>query len=249
MRMCAIRVNFLGSGDAYSAGGRHQSAYLIESPECTLLLDCGATILAALNQHSISAEPIDGIFLSHIHGDHVAGLPFLFLHYLYIEPRTRPLTIFGPPGVESSVRRIFEAMYADSAAEPLPFALEFVEVHPGKLFRVKSAQIVPFQTLHQKQPISLGWDIRIESRKIVYTGDTGWTEDLVAYAQNADLFICECTFFESRRESHLDYPRIRENLERFGAKRIVLTHLGLEILARQNEIDQELAFDGMIVTL
>lgn len=140
-------------------------------------------------------------------------------------------------------------MYADSAAEPLPFALEFVEVHPGQPIWLKSAQIVPFQTLHQERPISLGCEIYMESRKIVYTGDTGWTEDLVEYAENADLFICECTFFESRSENHLDYPRIQENLGRFGAKRIVLTHLGQEILARQKEIDQELAFDGMIVQL
>jgi ribonuclease BN (tRNA processing enzyme) len=247
--MSAIRVIFLGTGDAFSAGGRLQAAYLVESPECTLLFDCGATILASLNKQSLSAEPIDGIFLSHIHGDHFAGLPFLFLHYMYVEPRTRPLTILGPPGVKSSVYRIFEAMYADSAAEPLPFALEFVEVHPREPLWLKDMQLVPFPTLHQERPVSLGCEIRIGSRKIVYTGDTGWTEELVEYTQDADLFICECTFFQSRSENHLDYPRIQENLQRFGAKRIVLTHLGQEVLERQKEVDLQLAFDGLIVQL
>ena len=247
--MSTIEVIFLGTGDAFSAGGRHQAAYLIRNPECTLLLDCGATILASLNKHSLSAEPIDAIFLSHIHGDHFGGLPFLFLHYLYVEPRTKPLTILGPPGVELSVHRIFEAMYADSAAEPLPFALEFVEVHAGKPVRIKNMQIVPFATVHQERSISLGCEILVEDRRIVYTGDTGWTEQLVEHTRDSDLFICECTVFESRSENHLDYPRIRENLGRFGAKRIILTHLGLEVLARRKEIDQELAFDGMIIRL
>jgi ribonuclease BN (tRNA processing enzyme) len=247
--MSVIDLIFLGTGDAFSAGGRLQAAYLVESQECTLLLDCGATFLASLKERSLSAEPIDGIFLSHIHGDHFAGLPFLFLHYIYVEPRTRPLTILGPPGVKSSVYRIFEAMYADSAAEPLPFALEFVEVHARKPVWLKDMQIVPFPTLHQERPISLGCEIKIGNRRIVCTGDTGWTEELVQYTRDADLFICECTFFESRSENHLDYPRIQENIERFGAKRIVLTHLGQEVLARQKEIGVELAYDGMIVQL
>lgn len=247
--MSSIRVIFLGTGDAFSAGGRHQAAYLLESPECTLLLDCGATFLASLNAQPLSAQPIDGIFLSHIHGDHFAGLPFLFLHYMYVEPRTQPLKIFGPPGVASSVQRIFEAMYADSAAEPLPFPLEFVEVQPRERIWFKNMQIVPFSTLHQEEPLSLGCEIKVGDRKIVYTGDTGWMEQLVEYAQGADLFICECTFFQSRSENHLDYPRIQDNLGRFGAKKIVLTHLGQEILAREKEINLELAFDGMIVQL
>jgi ribonuclease BN (tRNA processing enzyme) len=247
--MSPIRVVFLGTGDAFSAGGRLQAAYLVESPECTLLFDCGATILASLNKQTLSAEAIDGIFLSHIHGDHFAGLPFLFLHYLYVEPRTRPLTILGPPGVELSVRRIFEAMYADSAAEPLPFALEFVEVHPGEPIYFKGAKVIPFRTLHQERPVSLGFEIMVEGRKIVYTGDTGWTDDLLEHTQKADLFICECTFFQSRSENHLDYPRIQENLERFGTKSIVLTHLGQETLAHRKEIGLQLAFDGLIVQL
>ena len=100
-------VTFLGTGDAFSAGGRHMAAYLIESPEGSLLLDCGPTILASLNRHGLSAEPIDAVLLSHFHGDHFGGLPFLFLHYLYIEPRSRPLKIVGPPEVEDRVMDAF----------------------------------------------------------------------------------------------------------------------------------------------
>jgi ribonuclease BN (tRNA processing enzyme) len=71
---------------------------------------------------------------------------------------------------------------------------------------------------HQKQPISLGFVLRVDGRKIVYTGDSGWTEDIVKYTQDADLFICECSFFETRLPTHLDYPQIMENLSRIKAK-------------------------------
>jgi ribonuclease BN (tRNA processing enzyme) len=247
--MESTRVTFLGTGDAFSAGGRHMAAYLIESPEGSLLLDCGPTILASLNRHTLSAEQIDTVLLSHLHGDHFGGLPFLFLHYMYIEPRVRPLKIVGPPEAEARVRMLFRAMYADTAAEPLPFALEFIEVQPRETLRLGGLRIDAFEAVHQKQPPSLGFEIRGGDWKIVYTGDSGWMEELVERTQNADLFLCECSFFDTRYETHLDYPRIAENAGRFGAKRLVLTHLGREVLVRGEEVALEMAHDGLVVKL
>jgi ribonuclease BN (tRNA processing enzyme) len=247
--MQTTRVIFLGTGDAFSAEGRHQAAYLIEAPETTLLLDCGSTTLASLKRYSLPAEPIDTIFLSHLHGDHFAGLPFLFLQYAYLEPRSRPLRIIGPPEVEGRVRMLFKATYADTATEPLPYSLEFIEMRQGRQFCYKGVRINPFPVPHQEHPASFGCEIEVGGRKIVYSGDAGWTEELVAHAQNADLFLCECSYFETRMATHLDYPRIAENLGRFGAKRVVLTHLGQEVLERQQEIEMEMAHDGQVVTL
>ena len=243
------RVVFLGTGDAFCAGGRHQAAYLIESPEGSLLLDCGSTILASLKGNDLSAEPIDAIFLSHFHGDHFSGLPFLFLHYAYMEPRSRPLRIIGPPEVESKVTMLYRAMYADSAAEPLPYAIEFIEAQPDQQISFNGMHINPFLVLHQKHPPSFGCAIEAGGRRIVYSGDAGWTEDLVLRAQNADLFICECSYFETRLGTHLDYVKIAENLRRFGSKRIILSHLGEEVLRHRHEIHLELAYDGLTVIL
>jgi hypothetical protein len=49
--------------------------------------------------------------------------------------------------------------------------------------------------------------------------------------------------------THLDYPRLAENRDRFGAGRMVLTHLGREVLARRAQIDLELASDGLCVEI
>jgi ribonuclease BN (tRNA processing enzyme) len=251
--MNTVKISFLGTGDAFSAGGRNQAAYLIECPigssDGALLLDCGSTALASLNRQNLRAESIDTIFLSHLHGDHIGGLPFLFLHYLYIQPRSRPLVIIGPPGVASRVRMLLEATYADTAAEPLSYALEFMEAQPQKEFRIGGIRFLPFAVPHAKHSLSLGCEIEIGGRKIVYTGDSGWTEELTAHTQNADLFICECSYFETRISTHLDYIRIAENLARFGAKRIILTHLGEEVLHRQQEVHIETAYDGLVVLL
>jgi len=237
------RVVFLGTGDAFSSGGRHQAAYLVEGTEGSLLLDCGSTILPALERAHLSTNPMDTVFISHLHGDHFAGLPFLFLHCTYAEPRSRPLTIIGPPEIESRVMQLYGLMYAD----PLPFSVRFVEAESGKPLSSGGMQIHPFHVPHQQYPPSFGCEVEAGGKKIVYSGDSGWTEDLLTHTQNADLFICECSFFETRLATHLDYPRIADNLDRFGANRIVLTHLGEEVLRRQKEIAVETGQDGLVI--
>jgi ribonuclease BN (tRNA processing enzyme) len=244
-----VRVDILGSGNAFSDGGRNHSAYLIKSPRGSLLLDCGPTTLASMKRLNLSTEPINQVLLSHLHGDHTAGLPFFFLEYIHIEPRNRPLVIAGPHGAEENVRSLYRAMYPDSCDDPLPYHLVFFEAMPGYPLWFGDVEILPFHTPHQKQPISLGFVLRVDGRKIVYTGDSGWTEDFVKYAEGADLFICECSFFETRLPTHLDYPQIMENLSRIKAKRILLTHLGQEVLNRRSEIELELASDGQTIIL
>jgi ribonuclease BN (tRNA processing enzyme) len=244
-----VEVRFLGSGDAFCASGRHQASYLVKTGETTFLLDCGVTTLASLKSQQINAAAIDTIFLSHLHGDHFAGLPFLFLEYLFETPRPRALRICGPPGTEARVAQLFATMYRELAAKPLTFKLEFTELLPRKPIELGSLRIKPFRVPHQETEISLGLGIGTGRHQILYSGDTGWTEDLIEHAQGTDLFICECCYFETRLPFHLDYPRIWENHRRFGTSRLVLTHLGREVLARQNQIELELATDRLTLNL
>jgi len=247
--MKPLRLTFLGTGDAFSPQGRHLAAYLLEHPGGALLLDCGPTLLASLNRQGLSTDPIDAIVISHFHGDHFAGLPFFFLHSMYVEPRNRPLQIVGPPGVDPRVRALFSAMYKDAAEEPLPFGIDFIDIKPGERIEMTGMTLVAFATLHQEDPPSLGFKIRTGNRTIVYPGDCGWSEELLEHTQGADLLLCECSFFETRYEKHLDYPRIAENLDRFGAKRLVLTHIGQEVLDLQGEVRIEMAQDGLVIDL
>lgn len=247
--MTAVRVVFLGSGDAFSAGGRHQAGYLVSGPDGTVLLDCGASTLAAMKQGNIDPGRVDHIVISHLHGDHFAGIPFLLLAYTFEQPRQRPLAIAGPPGIEARARMLFSTVYKEIAARPLPFALQFTELAPGVATALGSLRIVPFAVPHQEKELSLGFGIEVGGRRIVYSGDTGWTEDLIVQSDHADLFICECCYFETRQPFHLDYPRLAEHRRRFTAKRMILSHLGQEVLARRRDIEMELASDGLVVEI
>ena len=243
------RVTFLGSGDTYNAGSRGHASYFVTTSDARFLLDCGSTALLALKREGVDPLDLDAIVLSHLHGDHFSGIPFFFLAFLYETPRERPLTLVGPPGTERRVRDLFRAMYRDLASRPLPFRLDFVEVQPGVRTEVGAIDLFPFRVPHQKTEISLGFRVNVDGRTILYSGDTGWTEDLVTQSQQTDLFICECCFFETRVDFHLDYPQIAANAPRFGCRRLVLTHLGREVIARRDEVALDLAHDGLVVEL
>ena len=93
--MQPVRVSFLGTGDAFSAGGRHQAGYLVQGDGTSFLLDIGSSTLGSMKQHGIDPSSIDLVLISHLHGDHFSGLPFLFLQYIYEQRRQRPLRIAG----------------------------------------------------------------------------------------------------------------------------------------------------------
>ena len=245
----SVSVTFVGAGDAFNAAARCHACYFVRSSSTSFLLDCGPTVLLGLRQVGLNPNDVDTIFISHLHGDHFAGIPFLFLAWLYETGRDRPVTIVGPPGTEGRVRELYAAMYRDLAKRPISFGVQFVEVEPGKAQAFGAVELLPFRVPHQETETSLGLRVGVDGKVITYSGDTGWTEELVAQAQGADLFICECCFYETRVEYHLDYPRIFENHQRFGCRRLILTHIGAEVHAHRADLALEMAHDGLSVML
>ena len=79
--------------------------------------------------------------------------------------------------------------------------------------------------------------------------DTAWTEELVAASQGVDLFLLECTTYETQLDLHLSYPEIARRAGDFGCRRLVLTHLGSEPLAHAAELTIECAQDGQVIEL
>lgn len=242
-----LRVTFLGAGDAFSSGGRCMAAYLVEASNATLLLDCGATTLLALKSKGLNADAVDAVVLSHLHGDHFAGIPFLFVEYMYNRKRTRPLIVAGPVGTRERVLAVFRGMYKELSTRPMPFETIYIELEPDRATEIAGCRVLPFRVPHQEDDVSLGVRVEADGRSVLYSGDTGWTEALVEQARRANLFICECCYFETRVDFHLDYPRIAANRARFECDRLILTHIGQEVLSRLPEVTEEVAEDGLVV--
>jgi len=245
-----VRVTVLGSGDAFGSGGRGYSAYLIASSSATFLLDCGPSVLQTLKRDGHDPGAIDFVLLSHLHGDHFGGVPFLLMEYLYEQPRTRSLAVYGPPGTERRLHTLFTALYEHSARQPLPFGLDVIEVPPGVAFTVRGVQVLPFAVPHAAELVCLGFRVEVDGRCILYSGDSGWTEDFVTHTRGVDVFLCECSTYEPRMpDFHLSYREIAARARDLGCRRLVLTHLGGESLAHLNDITLECARDGMTIDL
>jgi ribonuclease BN (tRNA processing enzyme) len=244
-----MKLHILGCGDAFGSGGRNQSGYLVEAADRCFLIDCGPTTLPAMKKAGFDPQRLDVVFISHLHGDHFGGLPFFFINYLYETPRKKPLQIAGPAGAEERIGELFRLMYgADSVSKELP-PIRFYVLHPDQLSTIAGIQVLPFRVPHQVKAISLGLKIGYQGKQILFSGDSAWTELFPSHASGVDLFLCECSFYDRESANHLSYKILQENLPRLRCKKLVLTHLGEEMLARRKEIAVTCAEDGMVLEL
>ncbi len=244
-----MRLTVLGSGDAFGSGGRLPSAYLVEAPSATFLVDCGPSVLPALKRTRCAPAAVDFVLLSHLHGDHFAGVPFLFMEYTWESPRTRPLAIYGPADTAGRVRQLFEALYERSARKPLSFPVEYISVAGGVPRTAGAVRIVPIEVPHAAELACYAYRIEVDGKVLLYSGDTASLAPLLAHARDADLFLCECTRYASRADIHVAYPEIAAEARTLGCRRLLLSHLGSEPLARRADISLECAEDGMTLEL
>lgn len=243
-------VTVLGTGDAFASYGRSQSGYIVDADGTRILLEAGPELVGALKRHGLATNSLDLILISHLHGDHFAGLPFLILDYMWEHPLKKRLTIAGPRQLEERTWRLMRTMFPHFELERIQHKLKFVVLEPGTTTRLGKFRVTAIRSPHTKPEISLSLRIEGAGKTIVFSGDTGWNDALVELSAGADLFLCECTYFESSQLTfHLNYPLIAANRDKFHVRRMVLTHLGREVLSRENEIAIEMAFDGMKIEL
>ena len=239
-----MKLHILGCGDAFGNGGRNQSGYLVEATDRLFLMDCGPTTLLAMKRAGFDPRRLDVVFLSHLHGDHFGGLPFFFISYLYENLRDKPLHIAGPPGSEEKVGDLYRLMYGGD----LP-PTRFHILQPDRADLILGIHVLPFRVPHQVHAISLGLKISYEGKHILFSGDSAWTDLFLSHARGVDLFLCECSFYEQDSANHLNYKTLRENLTRLECQKLVLTHLGEEMLKRREEVQAPCAEDGMVIEL
>lgn len=247
----SLELTFLGTGDAFASHGRFQSGYIIDGPECRILMEAGPTALCAMKRGGFKPADIDIILISHLHGDHFGGLPFFLLEYLYESPLQTKLIIAGPRHLEERTWRLFHTMFPGIKAdlEKLVGRLKFVVLESGFDAKVGQVRVAAMRTPHMKPPeVSLALRLQINGKTVVFSGDSGWTDEIVNFAAGADLFLCECTYFDSTElDFHMNYPGLSANRDRFDVGRMILTHIGREVLDRMGDVKLETAHDGMKV--
>jgi len=242
-----VTVTFAGSGDAFGSGGRFQACIHVRSRDhAPVLLDCGATSLTALKAAGLDPGEIGVVFVSHLHGDHFGGLPFLILDGQFTR-RTSPLTVAGPPGTGARLREAMQALFPGSADTARRFDVRVAELAPGTTQAVAAITVTSWEVDHPSGAPPLALRLDVGGKTIAYTGDTAWTGDLAAVAAGADLLIAEAYYFDKPVPYHLRHADIVAHRSELTSRRIVLTHLSADMLAHEDRVEFDVAHDGFVV--
>ncbi len=247
--MSKLSVRFLGSGDAFGSGGRLQACIHVDFDGRSYLLDCGASSLVAMKKAGVETSRLEAVVLSHLHGDHFGGIPFLLLNEQLIAKRSKPLLIAGPPGLVERIPAAMEVLFPGSSTMKRGFAVAFSELAERTATPVEALKVTAYPVIHASGAPAYALRIECGGKIISYSGDTEWTDALYEAAAGADLFVSEAFFWEKKMRFHLDYRTVMEHREKLGCRRIVLTHMSEDMLARLGEAEVECASDGLRIDL
>lgn len=231
-----MRLVIVGSGDAFGSGGRSNTCFWLETAKGTLVIDFGASALPALKAHGLDPNRIDAIVLSHLHGDHFGGLPFLLLDYQFLARREHPLVIAGPPGTRARLDAALEVFFPKVSGTKWRFTWRVEEIALDTDTGILGHILRTTEVIHQSGAPSTALRLSDSERVFAYSGDTEWTDALLPMAADADLFICECYAFTGRVTGHMSWEILRPRITDLGARRLMLTHMNPSVLAHLDEI-------------
>jgi ribonuclease BN (tRNA processing enzyme) len=236
-------VTVVGSGDAFGSGGRFQTCIAIAVDDVPrLLVDCGATSLTALRRQQVDPNEIETIVITHLHGDHFGGLPFLILDGQF-RRRTRDLTVVGPPGTQDRLRQAMETLYPGSSQVQRRFEVHVIEHADRRPHDFGELRVVPFEVRHASGAPAYAVQLQTPTGSLAYSGDTEWTDALLDAADGVDLFLCE-GYSPTAIRWHLDLETLSQHRDRFTCRELVLTHLSPTALEADLS-DWQVAYDGL----
>lgn len=219
-----MELTVLGSGTVAPSAQRTAAAYWVAAGGVRLLLDCGAGALHRAVAFGIAWEKLTHVALTHFHPDHWGELPLLLfaLRWGTHPPRKDPLVVIGPRGLATRLTLLAGAL-DDWVLEP-GYPLRIVEIHPGDRIELDADTILSScKTPHT--PESMAYAVEHRGLRLVYTGDTGPSEELALWAKECDLLLAECSLPDSAGiELHLTPARAGKLAREAGARRLVLTH-------------------------
>jgi ribonuclease BN (tRNA processing enzyme) len=241
-------LTIIGCSDAFGSGGRLQTSYHVAHSGGSFLIDCGATTLIGLEREGIDPNSIETIFITHLHGDHFAGLVWWLIHAIHVARRTAPLVVTGPVGIEERFATAAEALFPGATTTPRAFDLAFRTYTERAPLEAGGVTVKPYEVVHPSGAPPYALRFEVGGQVLTFSGDTEWTDSLLDAAGAADLFICECYGFEKPTRYHMNWRTIEAALPKIAAKSVLLTHMGPDMLANQGSVSYPgvlLARDGM----
>ena len=251
------RITFLGTGTAFNHDGRGSQSVLIQPDGMSeFLVDAGPTMMSVIMRERIDCEKIDRLFLTHLHGDHFAGWPFLLLHFVVLHERRTPFDVYGPAGTRECLEELARLCYGE-VLDRRQFDLRFHELEVACAAGLDVGPGLILDTWPMRHhPSSIGLRFRIagqtEPVSVAVSGDTGWCDGLERLAAGSNLLVLECTSLRRTVDVHLCLDEVRQRIGSLNVEQVVLAHLTDEV-AESLAIDPipglVAAHDGMVLVL
>ena len=213
-----LKVTLLGTGSPQPRMDRFGPSILVEAGEKKLLCDCGRGATQRIEQIKIPFTEIDALFLTHLHSDHIVGIPDLWLTG-WARGRTAPLRVWGPAGTKEMMSHLEEAFQFDiqirQEDDRLPaqgVAVDARNIEQGVVYDAGGIKVTAFTVDHGRVKPALGYRIDFAGHSVVLSGDTRYSENLIHFAQGTDVLIHEVIDPEAFRKNN---PGVSQ--ERFQA--------------------------------
>ncbi len=233
-------LKVLGCGEGFGAGGRLPTSFYVEWDGFRMLLDCGPSALAAMRRYDLDPMDLDAVVISHLHGDHFGGLPFLD-RCLNAYGRSRPLPVWGPPQLRERFEMALGALFAGSTSRGYE-----LELHTyARDFEVGGLPCYAVPVVHDE--LSNPHGLRLGP--LGFSGDTRWTPALQELADGASVFLCECGVAVPGRPKHCSLQELREHRSLLRCDRLFLTHLGQDVLDQLPLPDFSVLEDGLEIRI
>jgi ribonuclease BN (tRNA processing enzyme) len=222
----ALELRFIGTGNAFAPGGLCWNGFVVNE---RFLFEAPPQALQSLNRMGMDANALEAVVISHHHGDHFLGLPFLLLQWKYYG-RQSPVTIVGPPGTRDLASDIALRVYP--GVFNIKYELNWIEASSGDHVAVAGLELEALAVQHDRRLSgSLGFKATLGGRRFAYTGDTAWCEAVAEMARHAEVLVSECASHSDVLDIHMnlvdDIPKVRAAMD--PDAQLVLTHLTPEV--------------------
>lgn len=246
------RLLTIGSSDAFNHGGRANSCFWVDDDQGSYLLDCGPSTTQSIQKRvqdkQLELDRLDVIYFTHLHGDHIGGLPVLLLELNFSQARTRPLTLAGPIHTEARLRELCEVSYPNMIEKMLNFQLKFIEWPLESKQMIMEREVISIPAQHDPEVSPTSIRLNTAQTQLCFSGDTGWHQGLTNLSAGCDAFILECSYTKALFSGHIGLDEIAQYREQITSSKLILTHFGNESRAsaieRSQELKIEVADDG-----
>jgi ribonuclease Z len=193
-----ITVTLLGTGAPPASMERFGPSILVQAGTQTLVFDAGRGALQRLTQVGVTFDRVDALFLTHLHSDHIVGIPDLWLSGWALSRRDRPLPVFGPDGTAAMMGHLKQAFefdirlrVEDDKAPPAGSEIRATDIAQGVVYEKEGVRVIAFEVDHGPVAPALGYRIEFANRSVILSGDTRFSTNLVKFSEHADLVVHE----------------------------------------------------------